>query len=312
MCRDVPHRPSAAARAFASALAAAMLPLALAQEPAAAPVDVGSRLAGEVRTELVRASIDDWTAWLARETGASFEITEAARGVDAARTTLASIRLPPLPARTVLNVFAEITGLSWRIDGEQVVVDIGSPMPAAVRAVPAAVAGTVFVYGAAAQRGAFAIHEETTLLLLLGKIGWREDADLRHVQLIRPAGADTLELEADVREIVTTGNTARNFLVRPNDIVYVPRLRRALPPLRLHAGARLQFVLAPATARLDEWLATLAEPQLVGRDGKILVPHVGPVEVLGLTQEEVTRLVEGLYRPLFKSELQLHARFLPD
>jgi protein involved in polysaccharide export with SLBB domain len=309
MRSDLEHRSSNAVSAMTCALVTAVLPLSLLGQQPTAPADVPARLAVVVRTDLAQASLDEWTQWLASATGIPFAITDAARRVPASRTTLVGVRLPPLPAHSVLNILTEITGLSWRIDGAQVAVDVPAPArPGRAGIDPKA--KTIFIFGSAGQRGAVPIDDLTTLIELLRRTGSRDDADLHHVRLIRSDGRDTLEMEADVH-VIAGGDTTRNFVLRPDDIVYIPQLANDLPPLRLQAGTRLRFVIDPTMVKQDELLAFLTEPQQVGRDGTILVPHVGPVQVLDKTQEEVTALVRGLYRQLFKTEFELHARFLP-
>jgi protein involved in polysaccharide export with SLBB domain len=48
-------------------------------------------------------------------------------------------------------------------------------------------------------------------------------------------------------------------------------------------------------------------PQLLGADGLIQVPYVGPVPVLGLNEAQITRLVQGLLQPVFGRRIDLSA-----
>jgi beta-lactamase regulating signal transducer with metallopeptidase domain len=314
MCRDIPHLPSAAARALTLALAIGMLPLALAQGPPAA-VDLPAKLAIPVQTDLTRATLEEWTSWLARATGIGFEVTDAARRADAAQTTLIGVRLPSMPARRVLNVIAEITGLSWMTVGDRVVVDLRKAVDGNLRVDTfAAGAPVVWLFGSLSRHGAIPWPEDATLMQIVRLAAPTDEADLTRVQLISPDGEHPLVVEVDFRQMVLTGNTAQNVMVRAGDILFVPKRSLQLPPLRLAPGSRLQFVFDPKILTLSglEQLAVLSEPQTVGRDGTILVPLVGYVNVLDKTQDEVTRLVTDLYHPLFKVEVRPYARFLPD
>ncbi len=45
--------------------------------------------------------------------------------------------------------------------------------------------------------------------------------DLRHVVVFRRAGAETIQFEVDVREMLLTGNTANNIQLQPGDLVRI-------------------------------------------------------------------------------------------
>ena len=59
-----------------------------------------------------------------------------------------------------------------------------------------------------------------------------------------------------------------------------------------------------------ERLYFLTLPQQVSIDGTILVPYVGPVYVLGQTEQELSALVKGVLQPLFAFELNMQARII--
>lgn len=59
-----------------------------------------------------------------------------------------------------------------------------------------------------------------------------------------------------------------------------------------------------------ERLVLLSQVQRVGVDGTILVPYVGPVMILGLTERELKRLVESQLAAFFNIEVRVEARIL--
>jgi protein involved in polysaccharide export with SLBB domain len=79
-------------------------------------------------------------------------------------------------------------------------------------------------------------------------------------------------------------------------------------------GDGIVFML-PASAYQDpaaQELFRLTLPQRVSIDGKILIPYVGPVQVLGKTEAELATLVKGLLRPVFQFEIDLQARIVGE
>jgi protein involved in polysaccharide export with SLBB domain len=78
------------------------------------------------------------------------------------------------------------------------------------------------------------------------------------------------------------------------------------------AGDQIVFFLEPSILLQPgyEQLALLARPQAVGIDGTILLPYVGPVPVLGLTERELQVLVEDQLQGFFNIEIQLQARIV--
>lgn len=54
----------------------------------------------------------------------------------------------------------------------------------------------------------------------------------------------------------------------------------------------------------------LGKPQRIGRDGKIFLPYVGHAEVLGMTKQEVTKVVSALLCERINMQVSLDVRFL--
>lgn len=77
-------------------------------------------------------------------------------------------------------------------------------------------------------------------------------------------------------------------------------------------GDGIVFVMDPITLASPgaERLVLLSQVQQVGLDGTILLPYVGPVMVLGLTERELKRLVESQLGTLFNLELRVEARIV--
>ena len=80
----------------------------------------------------------------------------------------------------------------------------------------------------------------------------------------------------------------------------------------LAGGDGVVFVLSGGTLTIPgaQRLALLTRVQLVGLDGTILLPYVGPIPVLGLTEQQLERLVESSLAGLFAEEIQLQARIV--
>ena len=79
-------------------------------------------------------------------------------------------------------------------------------------------------------------------------------------------------------------------------------------------GDFVSFILSPQAYQdpAAQQLFQLTLPQRVGIDGTILIPYVGPVQVLGLSEAGLTRLVKDLLRPSFQQELDIQARISGD
>ncbi len=76
------------------------------------------------------------------------------------------------------------------------------------------------------------------------------------------------------------------------------------------AGDLVAFIVDPGVYQQPDaaQLYLLTQPQALNLDGTILVPYIGPVSVLGLTERELSSLVRNLLSPLFAFELDIQAR----
>lgn len=76
------------------------------------------------------------------------------------------------------------------------------------------------------------------------------------------------------------------------------------------AGDQVVFLIEPSLLLLPgyEQLALLAAPQPIGLDGTILLPYVGAVPVLGLTEAELAVLVSDQLQGFFNRPIQVTAR----
>lgn len=116
------------------------------------------------------------------------------------------------------------------------------------------------------------------LLLCLASCGGYEDARIR--QLMHEKGFGTR----------AQGNaTVENYLT---------------------GGDAVQFVISSLAYQSpdSEKLFLLTMPQAPSIDGTILLPYVGPVYVLGMTEKELATLIKNQYRPIFKMEIDVQAR----
>lgn len=308
MCNTVPHRPSLTAQLTTLTAALLLLPLAFVRAQGKAPApSLQAKLAILIEARFENAALDDWTRWLQQTTKVPFVIDDSARQFDARRTTLTDLRLPKLTATQVLDILGTITGLECRVTAEAVLVRAPQPKEPQCFLI-----GAVRNVGPTSLRGP---HE--TLLDALFAAGWTPEANLSQVTLIRPAPAEPLVLVVDPGEMLRTGSTTENVMLRDGDVIFVPRRDRAaatdaLPAVQLAVGSRLRFVLYDNVAAQAgcEQLDLLSNPQVVGRDGTMFLPYVGHVRVLGKTKDEVAALVTEHYREVFTLEVRLHALFL--
>lgn len=306
MCHHVPPRSSMLVRFAMMAFALVLLPLAIAQsKTASSAIDLQASLQREVEVVIDSAELLEWTGWLTRETGIPFDVMPSAREIGA-RTTLRNLRLPKMPAARALDVISVVAGMSWSANAERVVLEArGQQAP------------RCSFFGSLRTTGSVTLQKEDTLLSGLFRAGLTEGGDLSRVVLIRKDQLQGLVIEVDLGKMLRTGETTANVLLQDGDVVFVPRLTGQvsageLPPLRLEIGARLRFVLYGNAASMagGEQLSLLEAPQVVGRDGKIFVPYVGHVEMVGKTKDEVAKAVSDLYRSVFHTEVRLDVMFL--
>lgn len=80
----------------------------------------------------------------------------------------------------------------------------------------------------------------------------------------------------------------------------------------LTGGDGVLFFVDPTAYMVPdaERLFLLTLPQNLSIDGTIMIPYVGPVYVLGLTEQELTSLVKTALQPLFAFEVNLQARII--
>ncbi len=87
----------------------------------------------------------------------------------------------------------------------------------------------------------------------------------------------------------------------------VPRIEN-----HIVGGDSVMFVIDPQTYLNPgaEQLYLLTSPQTLSIDGTILVPYVGPIDVLGMTERELSALVKESLGALFTFPIELHARII--
>lgn len=79
-----------------------------------------------------------------------------------------------------------------------------------------------FAIGEVRYKGRIPLDPDMTFMHAMFKANWTELANLGRVYLIRPDAENPLVIDINFREMVTTGYTTANILMRENDIVYVP------------------------------------------------------------------------------------------
>jgi protein involved in polysaccharide export with SLBB domain len=84
--------------------------------------------------------------------------------------------------------------------------------------------GKVFyAFGEVLGKGRLLLEPDMTLVdAVLGVTRWTNLANLGRVFLIRPDAEHPLVVDVNFREILTTGNTAPNILLRERDFIYIP------------------------------------------------------------------------------------------
>ncbi len=77
-------------------------------------------------------------------------------------------------------------------------------------------------------------------------------------------------------------------------------------------GDGVVFIVDPAVLQSPgaESLAVLTQAQFVGLDGTILIPYVGPVSVLGLTESQLKDLVETQLQSFFNIDIRVTPRIV--
>ncbi len=84
----------------------------------------------------------------------------------------------------------------------------------------------ITVLGMVARPGSFPASSDVPLLEVLADVGgWTEQSDLRFVQINRQtvSGSDPAALQVDLEWYLDHGNTRAIPMVRPGDVVYLPR-----------------------------------------------------------------------------------------
>jgi protein involved in polysaccharide export with SLBB domain len=84
----------------------------------------------------------------------------------------------------------------------------------------------ISVFGMVSRQGSFPANNELSLvdaLIMAG--GWGETADLRYIRITRQStfGAERGSVEFDLRPFLETGDSRGMPIVRPGDVVIVPK-----------------------------------------------------------------------------------------
>lgn len=79
-------------------------------------------------------------------------------------------------------------------------------------------------------------------------------------------------------------------------------------------GDAVRFLIPPDVYQhpAARELFRLTLPQRVSIDGRIQIPYVGPVPVLGQTEAQLTTFVKGLLRSVFNRQIDLQAEIIVD
>ncbi len=77
-------------------------------------------------------------------------------------------------------------------------------------------------------------------------------------------------------------------------------------------GDQIGFLIEPSVYLRPgaEQLYILAQPQVVGVDGRILIPYVGTLDVLGYTESDLSRVVSTQLQAYFTFPVQVQARVI--
>jgi protein involved in polysaccharide export with SLBB domain len=107
-----------------------------------------------------------------------------------------------------------------------------------------------YAIGETLQKGRIAMEPDMTFIDAVFKANWTNLANLGRVYLIRPDAETPLVIDINFREMVTSGYTTANVLLRERDILYVPptflgliarMLQRLLEPVALAVRTMLGF-----------------------------------------------------------------------
>ncbi|MDP6928464.1 MAG: polysaccharide biosynthesis/export family protein [Planctomycetota bacterium] len=104
---------------------------------------------------------------------------------------------------------------------EQVQVFFNVEMQLQARIINAGKAYYVFGESIAKGRLPF-LKADLTLLEAVASVGTSPLANLGRVRVVRPDAQNPLIIEANIREMILTGNTTYNIRLQDNDIVYIP------------------------------------------------------------------------------------------
>ena len=116
-----------------------------------------------------------------------------------------------------------------------------------------------YAFGEVGRKGAWPLPTDFTLQDALFLVGWTNLANLGRVYLIRPDAEHPLVIDINFRELLITGNTMANFLLRERDSIYVPPtflgmvarlLQRLLEPLSLAVRTIIGVAQAESSYRL--------------------------------------------------------------
>ena len=112
-----------------------------------------------------------------------------------------------------------------------------------------------YAIGETRLKGPIDLAPDMTLIDAAFRAGWSTLANLGRVYLIRPDAEHPLVIDVNLREMLTTGYTAANVLMRERDILYIPPtflgvLARLLQRLVEPVGLAVQTLFGAAQVNL--------------------------------------------------------------